>query len=445
MSQVELKLDPAKTYQTMEGFGASGAWWAQLVGGWPGGVRGEILKLLYNREEGLGLGIYRYNLGGGSKESGRGSYSCPRRRASDFLAPGGGYDWSRDAQAVWCMKEAVRNGADEVVLFVNSPPERWTVSGMAQGKIPFRANLRREHEVDFTRYVLDVAEHFLAEGMPVKFISPINEPCGPWTGKLGGQEGCHYHPAGMRRLLRLFAREMGKRPALKGVLLSGAEHNDLRYMNRTYTRAVMGDRVIRTRLHGIDVHGYALKPLRFVKGAKRRFRGYMDRRYPGQPIRMTEWTEMRGGRDCGMESALVQARAMAEDLSVMNAVSWQHWIAVSEYDFCDGLLYIDAEKEIFEIPKRHYAFGNFSKFISRGAVRIGLEGVPAGLQALAFDCRTYTAVILINHTGGEMGISLGRGKAALYETNEAQSLEKSEIDLADFSIQGQSVNTVVMM
>jgi hypothetical protein len=129
----------------------------------------------------------------------------------------------------------------------------------------------------------------------------------------------------------------------------------------------------------------------------------------------------------------------------MNAVSWQCWIAVSEYDFCDGLIYIDAETETFELPKRYYAFGNFTKFIPRGAVRIGLEGVPAGLQCLAFDCKTHTAVIIINPTGEAIELSLGGGMAALYETNEAKSLEKSEIDLAGFTVQAKSVNTVLIM
>ena len=210
---IHLKLHPETKFQTIEGFGASGAWWAQLVGGWPDETRHEILRLLYSKD-GLGLNIYRYNLGGGSKESNNGIYWCPRRRASDFLSPDGTYDWNRDAEALWCLREAVRLGANEVVFFVNSPPQRWTVSGWAQAKIPFRSNLKREHELDFTNYVLDVTEHFLAEGLPIKFVSPINEPFGPWSAKLSGQEGCHYSARGMRRLMRSLSVRREKISAL---------------------------------------------------------------------------------------------------------------------------------------------------------------------------------------------------------------------------------------
>ena len=443
MEPIHLTLRPEQKYQTIEGFGASGAWWAQLVGGWPEPTRQEIIKLLYSKTEGLGMTTYRYNLGGGSKESGKGNYWCPRRRASDFLKPDGSCDWSRDAEAVWCLKEAARNGADEIILFVNSPPERWTVSGMAQAKIPFKANLRRKHEVDFTRYVLDAAEHFLAEGIPVRFISPINEPFGPWSAKLSGQEGCHYWPRGVRRVMRLFAREMDKRSALDGVLLSGAENNNLRIMNKTYTRAVMNDPAIRGRLDGIDIHGYNDIPLlKNLKGAKRRFRGYMDKKYPGEKIRMTEWTEMRGGRDCGMESALVLANEVFEDLSVSNAVSWQLWIAVSEYDFCDGLIYIDAEQQTFDIPKRYYAFGNFTRFIPRGSVRVAIENPSDAMDALAFITPEGKHVAVLRNPGEELLISLGKGAAEMYTTDETRNLAQEKVDLKELALSARSVCTI---
>ena len=440
---VQIRVNPEKTYQTMEGFGASAAWWAQVVGGWPEEERGEIMRLLYDKQSGLGMNTYRYNLGGGSKASGKGSFPNKNRRTWDFLAADGSYDWGRDAEAVWCMKEAERLGAVEVVLFVNSPPERFTRSGMAQAKLTALANLRRDCEGDFVKYVLDAAEHFIAEGVPVKFISPVNEPFGPWIEK-AGQEGCHYHPSGMRRLMRLFAEEMEKRPALDGVLLSGAENNNLRIMNKTYTRVVMDNPVIRKRLDGIDVHGYNLKQLEFLKGAKRRFRAYMDRRYPGVPVRMTEWTHMQGGRHYGMGSALEQAKIMWEDLAVMDVVSWQCWVAVSEVDFSDGLLYIQEDCRAVSIPKRYYAFGNFSRFVPRGAVRVDVACSCPALKCLAFRTPERTALIIINPTGKYGRISLGKGKGEMYVTSEYKSLTRQEIDLAGFVIEKESVSTIVM-
>ncbi|MCL2195465.1 MAG: hypothetical protein FWB76_05880, partial [Oscillospiraceae bacterium] len=287
---------------------------------------------------------------------------------------------------------------------------------------------------------------FLAQGVPVKVLSPINEPFGPWIEKLSGQEGCHYRAHGVRRLLRKFAQEMDKRPALQGMMLSGAEMNDLRYMNKTYTRAVLGCPTIRTRVDGIDVHGYVLKPLAWRKGkdVKRRFRQWMNRKYPGQVIRMSEWTEMQGGRDYGMTSALTIANEVWEDLTIMDVVSWQKWIAVSEVDYSDGLIYVDQEKQTFDIPKRYYAYGQFTKFVPRGAVRVEVQGAPDDLQVVAFKCATHTAVIITNHGDTARDISLGNGRATLVQTNAGMSWHDSEVDLAGFTIAAKSVNTVVV-
>ncbi len=75
----------------MQGFGASGAWWAQYVGGadepdnlngTP--VRDHIAELLYNKETGIGMDIFRFNIGAGSLESGRGEFGNPWRRTATF-------------------------------------------------------------------------------------------------------------------------------------------------------------------------------------------------------------------------------------------------------------------------------------------------------------------------------------------------------------------------
>ena len=65
----EIRIDPLNKRQIIEGFGASGAWWAQDVGGWEDESREQIIKLLFDQQEGIGLSIYRYNIGGGDGEN----------------------------------------------------------------------------------------------------------------------------------------------------------------------------------------------------------------------------------------------------------------------------------------------------------------------------------------------------------------------------------------
>jgi len=438
---VHLALRPGDRGQTIEGFGASGAWWAQVVGGWPDETRTRIMELLYSKTKGLGMTTYRYNLGGGSKESGRGNIGNPNRRASSFLREDGGYDWGRDAQAVWCMEEAVRQGADDIILFVNSPPERWTVSGAAHCKTPLRSNLLRAHERDFVGYVLDVAEHFAGQGVPVISVSPINEPQWIWT---GGQEGCHYKPWNLRRVFSLLAQEMEKRPALRDVKISGPECGDLRFFNKTYIRAMMRDPQVRRRLAGIDTHSYRVFQPQLFPGAAARYRRWASRKYPGVPLHVSEWTHMRGPRDYGMDSALEQCRVMMQDLGVLGVVSWQHWVAVSEVDYADGLIYIDEEARTFDIPKRYYAFGNFTKFVPRGSVRVGIECSAPRLEAIAFRTPEGKTVVILRNPREEEQVSLGQnGGAVLHVTDDTRDLAPVPVALEGFALPGRSVCTLI--
>ena len=63
--------------QTITGFGASGAWWPNDADDFSASTRARIAQLLFDRRSGLGLSIYRYNIGGG----GAGSPTARGRRA----------------------------------------------------------------------------------------------------------------------------------------------------------------------------------------------------------------------------------------------------------------------------------------------------------------------------------------------------------------------------
>ena len=109
------------------------------------------------------------------------------------------------------------------------------------------------------------------------------------------------------------------------------------------------------------------------------------------PIKTSEWTHMKGGRDYRNGLALVQAKTMFEDLTILDVTSWQHWIALSHYDFCDGLIYYsfeeNSDERIFELTKRYYAFGNFSKFVEKGSKRIDVKCEDKDLNVIAFKTK----------------------------------------------------------
>jgi hypothetical protein len=86
--------------------------------------------------------------------------------------------------------------------------------------------------------------------------------------------------------------------------------------------------------------------------------------------------EINGGpRDLGMAPALYLARVIHTDLAVANATAWQWWLAISPYDYKDGLVYIDKNKTDgnFYPSKMLWALGNYSRFVRPGAVRLAAQ------------------------------------------------------------------------
>ncbi|MGN0522596.1 MAG: glycoside hydrolase [Eubacterium sp.] len=452
-----ININRENEFQTFKGFGASGAWWAQEVGGWDNidegsgiAVRDRISQLLYSKDNGIGLRIYRYNIGGGSKESKNDRIIKPLRKTESFEISAGEYDFSRDKNAVYMMKQAVKDGADEVIFFVNSPIPRLTKSKKAhcdRSRL-FRDNIAKKNYSAFALYCLDVTEHFLNEGIPIKYISPVNEPLWTWT---RGQEGCHYSPKSAGGVLKVFADEMNKRKAFDNVKLSGLENGDIRWFNKSYTRNLLKYENVRKKIDSVDIHSYCLPaPLPCLNNRVaflKRYRKWMDRHYPNIDIKMSEWTHMKRGRDSSMASALVMANVIYEDISILNVTSWQHWIAVSESNYCDGLIYINLSDKTFAMTKRYYATGNFSKYIPYDAKRVEAYSDDADLKLLAFIKENKTVLIIINDTDNEKSVSLEKeycDEITLAVTNAKDNLKEYTVkNKADIKISAKSVNTVV--
>lgn len=452
---MRLTIDKTKRYQTFAGFGASGAWWAQIAGGWtkPGAsgrpVRDEIASLLYSKTEGIGLRAYRYNLGAGSADSGKGRIGDPAHRAHSLLNAAGEIDLRRDKNAVEMLLACVKAGAAEAVVFANSPPETLTKNGLAHQnqRNLFRTNLSKKNIPAFADYMLQAAAALKAAGVPVCDISPINEPFWVWN---GGQEGCHYSPRQAGRVLRCFAKKLSDFPALGGVRLAGMENGDIRWLNKSYTRALLKNKDVKKRIAGIDLHSYFLPvppsfPLKILNDRPaflRRYRRWLDRRYPGVPVRMSEWCHMRGGRDAGMDSALETAKVIWEDLTILNVSAWQHWIACSLYDYCDGLLYLDPANESYIKTKRLFVTGNFSKYIPHHAVRVEAGTDAKNVKVVAFEGDGKTAAVLIN--SGETPESLTLpAPATIALTDEAHDLEETRRNAGDaITIPPRSVVTI---
>lgn len=186
-SHINLTVDETARQQEILGWGTAGAWWPQVAGASDNAE--EIAKLLFSKD-GLGLNIYRFNVGSGSKQNPNSRLDPDSWKSTvSFLVYNEKtgkyeYDWSQDAASMKMLDLAMSYGCvDSVVLFSNSPHFSMTITGQASGGFKkHQNNLKPECYQEYVDYFLDITEHFIELGYPIKYISPVNEPQVSWGG-----------------------------------------------------------------------------------------------------------------------------------------------------------------------------------------------------------------------------------------------------------------------
>ena len=107
MKETIVTIEKNKRYQTIESFGVSSAWYGKEVGTWKN--KEDIIKLLFDKKEGIGLTNIRYNLGAGSIND---LYIKDKSRQTEsFEVRKGVYDFTRDEHTLSLVDLALEYGA----------------------------------------------------------------------------------------------------------------------------------------------------------------------------------------------------------------------------------------------------------------------------------------------------------------------------------------------
>ncbi|MBQ7638944.1 MAG: hypothetical protein IJS90_08595 [Clostridia bacterium] len=388
-ADVSVVIRPKNTRQRLSGFGTSACWWSQDVGKSENAEKAA--RLLYS-DEGLALNIYRYNVGAGEKENPNSRISGNRATESFYYYNEGSgkfeYDFTRDASAQRMLELSLSYGnIDTVVLFANSPHYSMTVTGQATGGTEeYFSNLPAENYGAFADYLLTIAKYFLDKGVPVKFISPINEPQWSWGGGWVGQEGCHYETDEILALMKVFAKKI-KESGLP-VKLMAPESGEVSDETVGWFDMLASDPDIAEVLGSLAYHSYWTDGNAYNK--YRFGRTVAEKGYPC-PVDMTEWCELPLEHDISdFGGAMREASVISQDLLLSGANSWSAWSGANNIEvrddgalWSDGLLAVNEDASEITVSERYYALAHFSKFIPAGSVR-----VEAAADVLDVDCQT---------------------------------------------------------
>lgn len=409
-------VDPGAPEQAMEHFGASDAWSMQFVGLWGEEEQRKAADWLFSMENdsggkprGIGLSVWRFNLGAGSAEQGDSSHINKGTRTECFLLPDGTYDWTKQAGQRRFLRLAKERGVGKMLAFLNSPPVHFTQNGLATNTgRGGTMNLRPDCYDDFARFIA-VSLRGIEErdGVHVDYVSPVNEPDGHWNWIGPKQEGSPATNREIARLVREIDRQLAAKRLDMEIVVSessdlrcvlGTHHTDWRrghaastFFSPDSVETCLGKlaRVPRR----IAAHSYWTNtPLDYMRDIRVALRDTLERY--GVDYWQTETCIMAndgeigggGGYDHSMKTALYVARIMHHDLVFANARSWSWWRAVGG-DYKDGLLRAYSADGMgsgtVTDSRLLWTVGNYSRFVRPGAVRHAVRAMDAGGNEIA--------------------------------------------------------------
>ena len=468
--------------QTLEGWGTSACWWSQMVSDEE--TREDLAKKFFSKE-GLGLNIYRYNIGGGVNPDHH-RVSTPWRSTESFYyyneASGKyEYDFSRDANAqAFLFKALEYDCIDTVVLFANSPHYSMTISGEASGNyVKGETNLAPERYQDFVDYFLTITEYFIDKGVPVKYISPINEPQWDWSGDWVGQEGCHYEKEQVIEIMRLFSRGIDERGL--DVKLSAPESGQIQAETREYFSELAADEEIAKNIGSYSYHSYWNDGVTSVNEgwwwnnlqSKIDFGKWLkENGFSNKNVEMSEWCELPCQNSVDeVEGAVKMARVMLNDVYYTGVNSWTSWVAVNTIGigedgkkYSDGLFYATDDFSEYNEAARYYAMAHITKFVPAGSVVLETSADKASYvynvigegdnignlhtNFCSFKTPEGKTVIVITNEDAEKTIRINAvpGKMTVYTTDADHTLEvtKTSFVSRSFKIAENSITTVVI-
>ncbi|GGF78947.1 glycoside hydrolase [Wenyingzhuangia marina] len=477
LGAIIINIDETKKYQTIDHFGASDAWSTQFVGHWPLAKREAMADLLFSTEldeyqnpKGIGLSIWRFNVGAGSAEQGRESgIKDEWRRAESFLETDGTYNWNRQKGQVWFAKAAKERKVAKLLMFPNSPPVNITKNkrAFATKKQP---NLDENQFIAYADYLTTVVQGLNNIGLTVDYISPVNEPQWDWSD--GGQEGTPFNNSDIAGITKALNKSLVDKGLKTKIDIAEAAKIDYLYQKddkpfrstqiNTFFNSnspnYIGDlsNVSKT----ISGHSYFTTSPNKVAIEKRKRIFNAINKISGLKYWMSEYCILGGNdgeidgnkRDLGMTSALYMAKVIHQDLVYAQASSWQWWLAISPYNYKDGLIYIDKNKQDgnFYESKMLWTLGNYSRFVRPNDVRIETKSEDSKLLISSYQNKkekTITTVI-VNNNNDKKTVKLNfKGDdykvISSYITNSKMNLKYQEIKKESIVIPEKSVVTIV--
>lgn len=415
-----IKVDWNAVKQTIDGFGASGAFhMANNLKGWgTEQTRDEILDLLFSQEKGIGLSWVRNMVGdGGLKEDGTQWGHAQDGPNPTFWPTENTKCWDESCgfwdDQIWLMNEAKERGVTNFMSSVWSPPA-WMKENNSVINGGF---LKKEYYQDFAEYISEYLQEYKQRfGIEIQAISPANEP-----NTVVGYSSSEWTPEQLHEFVKEYLIPTFKANNIGTKIILPEEEK----FSEDLALPLLQDPDISADLPIVAVHDYHRNsaPLPVANALEKK-------------VWMTEMFPRQGyPRDVTIETGIEWAKYVHKYLTETNASLVNYWWVLNRNsDSNSGLLHLDLEDNTsYYLSKRLFAFGQYTKFIRPGAIRIDATAKPApGVYASAFkdpDTGEFS-IVIVNENEYEKNLELELAnfeadEVTPYLTDEEKNLEKS--------------------
>lgn len=383
-SQV-INIVPEVKYQTIEGFGGAFTEAASTtLDKLSKENREKILKLYFSEEDGIGYNIGRVHMN--SCDFSEGNYSCVEENDNTLQT----FQIDRDKKSLLPMiKEANKYGKIDLLMSPWSPPAYMkTNNQMNHG-----GKLKAEYRELWSQYFVKFIEAYQKEGVAIWGVTVQNEPKAIQT-----WDSCVYTAEEERDFVKKY---LGPKMNQLGVKLMFWDHNKERVMDRA--SVMLSDKDAEQYVYGLAFHWYS--------GDHFEQLDMFHKMYPDKKLIFSEGCyEYSLGEPDAAKIGEKYAHDMIGNFNnycnmfcdwnlILNAQGGPNHVG----NYCDAPIMADTEKDIVYVRDSYYYIGHFSKYIKKGAKRIGSSKWSKDLEVVAFQNPDNSIVcIVLNSTDNDV-------------------------------------------
>jgi O-glycosyl hydrolase len=407
-------VDPTIRYQTLEGWGVSLSWWANLVGQYP---QTEIVKIcndLTNPNE-LNMNIFRYNIHGGDNPNPHAGTTADhfREDSGDITSykpsSSSSYIWSANASQRKVLQEILRFRSDAILDAISYSPPYWmTESGCSAGGVSAQPNLPEDMEDEFADFLTEIVKYYHDNlGITFRTITGLNEPSSGFWRAGGRQEGCGILAQQQVTLIEEIYNKLNEKSMLGYCRPAAPEESKINTSYASLNTFINNE--LMSKMDQINTHSYNSVD-HFRQGISRIAHTYEK----------TLWQSETGPLGVGLPNALennlyVAAEQIIPDLKELNAHAWVEWQPASTSQNW-GYYTLTVPGTTLTKHKNYYFRKQFSKYLKAGYTIIDIAD-ERSVAAISPD-DDELVIVMVNRSKSNASLNYDLSK---FETVSATS------------------------